>query len=107
MHFYNLPYHDALELPLRVFWTMSGNIDRIRAHSDMRTLSVMQFSQATPEGVAQFREALVIEAGNVVKTSGDAGIALPKGENPLDAKRDEEGFAALRQMAGQSLGTLL
>jgi hypothetical protein len=92
-------------LPLKVFWTMSRNIDRIKAQNDARSLTVAQFAQATPDGVAKFREALVIEAGTVVKLSGDAAIAPPEGENPLDAKRDEEGFAALRRMAGQSLGT--
>ena len=69
------------------FWLMSGNIRRVRADSDMRTLLLSAASQSS-EGVQQFQERLVLEVGTVFTQP-----AVP------DEERDEEGFAELKAMA--------
>lgn len=97
-HFYSMGYEEVMRLPIRTFWLMSGNIDRIEARKDMRAITVAQFAQATPEGVQQFRDALVIEAGDIVKLDGAS-------EDPREAKRDDAGFAELKRMAGESIGS--
>lgn len=97
-NYYAMGYEAVLRLPLKTFWMMHKNIDRIEAKRDMRAMSVAMVSQATPDSARAFREALVLEAGTIIKMSGPA-------ENPLEAKRDESGFADLKRMAGQNIGS--
>ncbi|MFK3740969.1 hypothetical protein [Massilia sp. TN1-12] len=98
-HFYSTGYEQAMRLPLKTFWLMSSNIDRIEAKKDMRAITVAQMAQATPDGVQKFRDALVIEAGEIVKLDGAQ-------DDPRTAKRDEAGFADLKRMAGEGIGSL-
>lgn len=91
-------YEAVMRLPLKTFWMMSANIDRIEARKDMRAITVAQVAQATPDGVQKFREALVIEAGEIVKYDGSP-------DDPRYAKRDETGFADLKRMAGEGIGS--
>jgi len=100
-HFYSMGFDAVMRLPLKTFWLMSTNIDRIEARNDMRAVTVAQMAQATPEGVQQFREALVIEAGEIVKMDGQA-----LENDPRNAKRDEAGFADLKRMAGEGIGSV-
>jgi hypothetical protein len=86
-------YEQVLRLPIKTFWLMADNIDRVEARKDMRALTVAQVSQATPEGVQQLREALVIEAGTIVKLDETP-------EDPRNAKRDDDAIAVLKQLAG-------
>lgn len=88
-----------MRLPLKAFWLMQRSIDRIEAKKDMRAMSVAMVAQSTGDSVKQFRQALVIEAGTIVKLQGDAAEA-----SPLEAKRDEDGFASLKKMAGEKIG---
>lgn len=92
-----MDYDAVMRLPLKTFWLMSSNVDRIEAKKDMRSLTVAQFSQATNDGVQQFRDALVIEAGEIVK--------MDKPNDPRKAQRDEAGFADLKRMAGEAIGS--
>ncbi len=92
-------YAEVMRLPLRTFWLMSRNIDRIEAKQDMRAMSVAIVSQSNADGVTQFRKGLVVEAGTIVKLEGEEANA-----GPLDAQRDESGFADLKRMAGQKIG---
>jgi hypothetical protein len=69
---------------------MSGNIDRIMAQKDMRSLTVANSAQSG-EGAQQCRERLNAETGEIVK------VAF----RPLEAKRDEKGFAELKAMANK------
>ena len=95
-----MSYEAALAMPLKTFWLMNRNIDRIQAKKDMRSLSVSIASQAMAGDSKQFREALVIEAGTIVKLEGESDDVA----NPLEVKRDEAGFAELRMMAKQKIG---
>lgn len=93
-----MAYAEVMRLPLRTFWLMHRNIDRIEAKRDMRAMSVSLVAQSTPDGAKQFRQELLVEAGTIVKLEG-AGE-----DSPLAAKRDDSGFADLKRMAGQKIG---
>jgi hypothetical protein len=78
---------------------MNRNIDRIEAKNDMRAMSVAMVAQSNAETANTFRRELSIEAGVIVKMEGEGDS-----NNPLEAKRDETGFADLKRMAGQKIG---
>ena len=85
-----MSYGEVMGMPLRTFWFMNSNIERIQAQKDMRSLTVAVCGQGGGEAARTFRERLVIEAGSAVKLKFD----------PIrEAVRDEEGFSALREMA--------
>lgn len=85
-----MSYGEVMGVPVRTFWFMNAQIDRIQAQKDMRSLTVAVCGQGGGEAAQSFRERLVIEAGEVVKLKFD----------PIrEAVRDEEGFSALREMA--------
>jgi len=90
MHFYGQTYEAMLALPLKTFWLLNENIDRIQAQKDARSLDLARISQAVGDAPQQFRQQLVIEAGTIVKVAE---------ESPLAARRDEAGFAELKRMA--------
>lgn len=81
-----------MRMPLKTFWLLSNNVDRIQAQLDLRTLNmnIRTGANATSESVEQIYESLVAETGEVVKMSIKAKINAP---------RDQEGFEALRAMA--------
>lgn len=73
-------------MPIRAFWLMSGNVKRVRAYSDVRSLTVAAAAQSA-DGIEEIRERLVLEIGTVIN------------EPPTVVERDEAGFAELRAMA--------
>lgn len=95
MHFYSQTYQVVLALPIKTFWLMNGNIDRIMAHKDMRSLSVAVAAQANGEAAKELRQRLVAEAGTVVKVKGDT----PTGRPYAHEERDEAGFAELKELS--------
>lgn len=92
MHFYSETYETVMRMPLRTFWMLSNNVDRIQAQIDLRTLQLNLRSGmgATEQSVNQMYEVLIAETGEVVKTSAKAQINAP---------RDQKGFEELRAMA--------
>lgn len=75
-------------MPIKTFWLMNRNIERIQAQKDMRSLTVAVCGQGG-EAAQEFRQRLVVETGTTVKLKFD----------PVrDATRDEEGFSALKEM---------
>lgn len=66
---------------------MSGNIDRIQAQRDMRTLSISASAQGE-ESAKQFRQMLVDEVGTIVKVQ-------------QIHERDEQGFQELKALSNQ------
>ncbi len=88
MHFYNQSYGEVMKLPIKAFWLMSSNIERIQAQKDMRTLTVAVCGQGG-EAAQSHRERLNVEVGSIVKLD----------DNPMNAFRDEAGFAELRALA--------
>lgn len=91
MHFYSQTNDEVMRLPIKTFWLMHANIDRIKAQEDMRSLTVSIGAQAGGEAVKSIRQQLIVEAGTIVK-------AAPA--DPLDAQRDEKGFAELKALSG-------
>ena len=76
-----------MQMPASAFWAMNNNIVRVSAERDMRQLTLM-VSATSKEAVQEIRKRLESEVGEVVK------------ENPLAAKRDEEGVKTLKLLAG-------
>lgn len=88
MHFYGLSNRELLDLPIRTFWMLNANVDRLSAQQDLRSLSVNLASQSTSnDSVLRLRDALVLE------------LDEPWKSDPLEAVRDENGFERLRAMA--------
>lgn len=53
-------------MPIRCFWELSRNINRISAQNDLRALSVARYSQSySQEHITEFRDKLIIEMGEV------------------------------------------
>lgn len=84
-----------MKLPIKTFWLMSANIDRILAQKDMRALTVAVCGQGG-EAAKDHRKQLVLEIGSVVKTD-----ELSATKALMNAERDESGFAELKIMAAQ------
>lgn len=81
-------YQGVMDLPMKAFWLMSANIDRIMAQRDMRSLTVAVCGQSG-DAAKEFRQRLEIEAGVIVK--------LEKA-SPVDCERDEVGFQELKNL---------
>jgi hypothetical protein len=91
MSFYTLGYVGTMTLPIRSFWMMNANIDRLTAQKDMRALTVAVCGQGG-EAAQAHREQLILEVGTVVKLD----------DSPMSAAntaRDESGFADLKAMS--------
>ena len=80
-----------MALPIKTFWLLSGNVERISAQKDIRSFSVSSHCQDS-EGSTAFRERLVLEIGETVK--------MEPGAETLAAV-DVEGLEDLRKMAQQ------
>ena len=77
-----------MDIPVRAFWLMSGNIRRIKAGDDLRNLMTATAAQSA-DGIKEYRERLIIDIGEVMKESVVT----------IEAERDDVGFAELRSMA--------
>ncbi|PLC44565.1 hypothetical protein C0Q88_07755 [Ralstonia pickettii] len=77
-------------MPLKRFWLMSNNINRLMAERDMRSLSVAGSAQSG-EGFAEYRQQLILEIGTVLR------------DDPLSTERDQAGFEELRAMAAEQV----
>lgn len=88
-HFYGMNYREVMDLPIQAFWLMWSNVRRIRAGEDMRLMMVGAAVQSA-DGIQECQERLVLEMGDVF---------VNHDHNPLEAKRDEAGFAELKQLA--------
>ena len=82
----------VLSLPMKFFWLLNQNIDRISAQRDIRSLSIAAVSQ-DQEATSNLTQKLVMEIGNVVKKAGST----------TDDGRDLAGIEELKVMARQRL----
>lgn len=89
LHFYGMNYWEVMRLPIRTFWHLDRNINRLQAQSDLRAMGVSMATQTTKiENLNRFRDDLVLELDDPYKF------------DPIEsAERDEEGFNQLRAMA--------
>ena len=85
----------VLDMPLRRFWLLHRNIDRIAAEEGQRALHIAAMSQSG-EGYSDLMEKLQERVGEVVVFDEDTT------EQELkfipNAERDQEGFNALKMM---------
>ena len=81
-------YWEVLELPIQAFWMMNSNIGRILAEYDMRSLSIGAVLN-DKDAFIEKRNSLIEEMGDMFKVES----------NPLDEKRDEQGFQELKALA--------
>ena len=61
-----MSYWEVMRLPIRAFWTMSGNLNRLFAERDMRLLSVNAAVNGS-EGIKDKVEELSQELGRVTR----------------------------------------
>jgi hypothetical protein len=61
-----MSYREVMELPIRAFWLMSANINRLFAEHDMRLLSVTAAVNST-EGMQEKIDMLSTEIGKVTR----------------------------------------
>ena len=86
MRFYSLSYRDTLQLPIKAFWLMSNNINRISAEEDIRKLSIAA-SAASEDGFKGANEALRNEMGEVFKKPEEIAV--------------RDGLDTLKQLSGR------
>ena len=70
-------------MPVKRFWLLSGNVDRIEAQRAIRTLTVANAAQGD---AGACRDGLIGEVGTIATGS---------------AERDNEGFADLKKLSLQ------
>lgn len=97
MHFYSMDFEKVLNLPIRVFWLLSKNIQRIQARQDLRTLNIntavaLGSNGINANSIGTMRDQLSDELGVFIKVSN----------NPMDAQLDRDGLNALRNMASKA-----
>lgn len=83
-----MPFRDVLALPIKTFWLLHKNIDRISAERDMRSLMVMGSVQSS-EALTSMTENLRKQMGVIVDLD-EAAAAVE------DAVFDSDGLNALR-----------
>lgn len=84
-----------MALPIKTFWLMNSNIERIEAQRDLRKLTVANAAQSQ-EGSENCRQRLIVEAGTIVKLEGGP----QRGGRPyVHEERDEAGFAELKELS--------
>jgi hypothetical protein len=85
-------------MTMRRFWLFHESVDRISAQKDMRALTIAAVAQQEGPVVSDYRKNLIIEVGNVAKMSAEV-------VKRQDEQRDVEGFASLKSMAEQTIGS--
>lgn len=90
MHFYAMSYEAVLELPIKTFWLLSSNINKITAERDIRKFNLLLGSQmgGTKDGVTDQLKRLHEEMGTPIKRA----VVIDNG------KLDRDGLEALRTM---------
>lgn len=90
MHFYGIGYRELLALPIRFFWTLNNNIDRIQSSFDLRALNLQHVAVATGmaggDGVKKYATSLELQIGEVQKIKFD----------PMAEKFDKAAFDSLK-----------
>lgn len=80
-------------MPMRTFWMMHRNIDRLMAESDLRMLSVIAYGQSG-EGIEQFSQDMRRQMGRVVE--------FDEVKRALSEELDSEGLSTLKNLGKAS-----
>lgn len=86
---YSMAYRDVMDLPMRVFWHLSGSVERLRKDQARLQLEVLASAQHH-ESALQMREHLDSVAPDPV-TFNKAAIAI-------NEQLDRDGLEMLRSM---------
>lgn len=89
MRFYSMPYREVMNLPVRAFWFMSTQINRLAAEEGIQNLRVSTSAQH-PDAAIELQRELNVIIGEPVR--------LDRAQVALNEKRDEEGFAFLQSL---------
>lgn len=68
-------YREVMDLPMRVFWEFSGNVDRIRAEAGILSLEIGS-ALKSEEGSTSYRDHLGKIAPMPIKLSGNGVMSL-------------------------------
>lgn len=94
MRVYGMTLTAVMEMPMKVFWHLSGSVPRLIAEEQRDLLELLVAAgQGNATRYEEIRKALDRITPNPVKYSGEALMQQ-------HAERDEVGFAQLRGMAG-------
>lgn len=63
-------YDEVLSMPIRLFWSMEKNINKVRAEKDLRDLHLYSVSNASGDYVEDLIKRLRDELGDVFKVKG-------------------------------------
>jgi hypothetical protein len=85
-----MTYWEVMALPIRAFWTLNRNINRLLAEEDLRAL-MLHAARQSPEGAREHENKLRAELYQQEEKKFD----------PLNEKRDEAGFAELKAMVAR------
>jgi hypothetical protein len=84
-----MTYWEVMALPIRAFWTLNRNINRLLAEEDLRAM-MMHMARQSPEGARDHEIKLRAELYQTEQKF-----------DPLNEKRDEAGFAELKAMVAR------
>lgn len=83
-----------MQMPIRVFWLMNSNVNRILAEVDQRAVTNFIAGQSG-EGYTARMEHLTIEMGKTTVVDPDS---IARARIAESAVRDQEGFDELRRL---------
>lgn len=89
MHFYSMGYREVFALPIRIFWTLSSNINRIEAERDGRQLRIAASAHAGKTAKDLF-ERLEREKGEVFEVRDTSKPQSASALANMLAKQDRE-----------------
>jgi hypothetical protein len=85
-----MTYWEVMRLPIRAFWTLNRNINRLLAEEDLRAL-MLHTARQSPEGAQ----------GHETKLRAELYQTEEKRFDPLNEQRDDAGFAELKAMVAR------
>lgn len=89
MRFYSMPYREVMSLPIRAFWFLSSQIDRVQAAESLNSLHIT--------ASAQSNESYGDTKGQLLEVIGTP-IKFDLGRIALEEERDEQGFQFLKNL---------
>jgi hypothetical protein len=93
MRVYGMTYQQVMEVPIKAFWTLSGNVPRLYASERADTFELLVQAQGDDvEHIRTVMKSLRDQAPDPIVLTGTAVAKVT-------ATRDQDGFEELRSMA--------
>lgn len=93
MRAYGLAYRDTMQLPVKVFWQLSGTVPQLLAGEQKDLLELLTTATHNPEQASELHHNLSVRAPDPVTLTVQARIEAT-------SVRDEAGFDKLKRLAG-------